>query len=252
MLEKILLVESDVDSRGKFYDIFSSSGHMITCVPNGKETMRLLRDERFKLIIVDYYIKDVKAADLISEIRKFDRDVSIVLLVKAEDSKINVHDGVTEVLVKDFSSHLMLKTIFALLKRKEIIVDAPVSQEPKSLVLVVDDNHDIRVSLSSFLEKKGYEVISAGSGEEAIIEVKNKMPSVVLLDVRMPGMDGLVVLRHIKTISKKTIVIMLTAAEEDDIMEEAKKIGATDYLTKPCDLDFLESTISSALAIRNI
>lgn len=110
-------------------------------------------------------------------------------------------------------------------------------------VLVVDDEANICNLLAKFLPSKGYSVITASSGEEAIKKVQREKPNLVLLDICLPDMNGLEVLQRIKVIDKSIGVIMATALKEDEIGQKALESGADDYLTKPIDFEFLEKSL---------
>ena len=111
-------------------------------------------------------------------------------------------------------------------------------------ILVVDDEHDICDFVKSFFSDRGYQVLTALNGDEAISIVKKEKPELVLLDIKMKGMDGIAVLKHIKDIDKSMIVIMVTALEDQDKMNEAYRLGAADYIAKPLVLDHLEETVN--------
>lgn len=114
----------------------------------------------------------------------------------------------------------------------------------KNKILVVDDEKVVCDMLSKFLAKKGYEAIIALSGEEALRKVKKERPHVVLLDIKMPKMDGIVVLQRIKEIDKKIpIIIMITAVKDDAIGRKCLELGAADYITKPFGLEYLENVL---------
>ncbi|MFH1691031.1 MAG: sigma-54 dependent transcriptional regulator [Candidatus Omnitrophota bacterium] len=113
-------------------------------------------------------------------------------------------------------------------------------------ILIVDDNQDMRWTLSNILKEEGYETIIAGDGERAIREVKHKSPDLVLLDIKLPGMDGMKVLESIKEIDKDLIVVMLTAFGDVHGAVRAMKIGAFDYITKPFDNEELVLIIKKA------
>jgi two-component system, response regulator, stage 0 sporulation protein F len=251
MLEKILLIDSDVISRSRFYDVLSSSGYKITCVPAGAEAVHSLVEERFNTIMISDNIIDMDVQDIIDYIRKYDDDTRIVFLYQANED-VPEYSGVTKYITKDFSSHFTFKSLFEILKQKNNYETDKSKENYKTFILVVDDNKEVRTSLGIFLEKKGYSVILAASGEDAVMEAKNKNPDLILLDIRMPGMDGLVALKQIKDIFEDSIIIVLSSAHERYMQEEAKRLGAIDYLTKPCSLDVLDSTISSVLAVKRI
>ncbi len=98
------------------------------------------------------------------------------------------------------------------------------------------------------MEKKGYKVQVASSGEDAIMKVKMERPKLVLMDVRMPGMDGIMALQQIKRLDESIKVVMLTSVQEEYMIKEAEKLGACDYMIKPCDLNKLDTLIMSILS----
>ncbi len=110
-------------------------------------------------------------------------------------------------------------------------------------VLIVDDEPQIGVFLSEFLTDQGYEVFFADNGNDALTFVKRVRPHIVLLDVKMSGMDGLEALKCIKEIDPRTGVIMVTAMQEEETGRQALKLGAVDYITKPIDFEYLETSL---------
>jgi len=116
----------------------------------------------------------------------------------------------------------------------------------KIKVLMVDDEEKFRETTSKILEKKGFESTMAGTGEEAIEILKKNPQDVVVLDIRMPGMDGHEALERIKKINPDTQVIMLTGHGGQASAKESLQLGAFDYLNKPCDLDLLTAKINDA------
>jgi DNA-binding response OmpR family regulator len=110
-------------------------------------------------------------------------------------------------------------------------------------VLVVDDEPDAVELLQEFLASKGYEVVTAANGEEALQRVKEDRPHLILLDVRMPGMSGLEVLRQVRRIDQEVGVIMVTAVHEEETGRQALALGAFDYVVKPLDLTYLERSL---------
>ena len=110
-------------------------------------------------------------------------------------------------------------------------------------ILVVDDEPDAVELLQEFLTAKGYDVIIACDGEEALRQVKDHRPHLILLDVRMPKLNGLEVLKRVREIDHEVGVIMVTAVNEEETGREALKMGAFDYITKPLDLQYLERSL---------
>ncbi len=110
-------------------------------------------------------------------------------------------------------------------------------------VLVVDDDPEAVELLQEFLGGKGYEVITAGDGAEALRKVKEERAHLILLDIQMPKMDGLEVLRQVKAIDPGVSVIMVTGVNEEAIGRKAMELGAFDYIVKPLDLPYLERSL---------
>lgn len=110
-------------------------------------------------------------------------------------------------------------------------------------LLVVDDEVDICDFVKTFFKDRGFHVLTALNADEAISITKKERPEIVLLDIRMKGMDGVAALKHIKEIDKNIKIIMVTALEDQDKMNEAYKLGACDYITKPLTLDYLEQAV---------
>ena len=97
--------------------------------------------------------------------------------------------------------------------------------------------------LKKYLTKKGHLAATALSGEEAMKKIKKDKPHVVLLDIRMPGMDGIKVLEKIRKIDKNMGVVMITAVKENEVGRKCLKMGAYDYITKPLSLEYLENVL---------
>ncbi len=114
-------------------------------------------------------------------------------------------------------------------------------------ILVVDDEYLIRWTLQQNLEKEGYEVILAETGEEALDKVKEEAPDLALLDIKLPGMDGYEVLEKALKIDVGIIPIMITAFDEVDKVVRAMRLGAFDYITKPFDFGKVRLSIQKAL-----
>jgi len=115
-------------------------------------------------------------------------------------------------------------------------------------ILIVDDEQSVREVLSEYFTEQGYSVENAGGGEEALALVQRSTPDLVLLDVRMPGIDGVETLRRIREIAPDVSVIMVTANEDVGLARETLKLGALDYVAKPFDFVYLERAIMAGLA----
>ncbi len=114
-------------------------------------------------------------------------------------------------------------------------------------ILVVDDEESIILSLEGILKDAGYDVISAKTGDEAIEKVKEEIPDLVLLDIWMPGIDGIETLMKLKEIHPYLLVIMMSGHGTIETAVKATKLGAYDFIEKPLSLDKLLLSINNAL-----
>ena len=119
-------------------------------------------------------------------------------------------------------------------------------------ILVVDDDPLIRKTLSSHLSKEGFEVLLAEYGEEGLRKFEESPVELVILDIRLPDMDGLEVLVKIREKSENAHIIIMTAYDDMKTTVEAIKLGAFEYLVKPLDYVELDLTINKAIRIRNL
>lgn len=110
-------------------------------------------------------------------------------------------------------------------------------------LLVVDDEVDICDFVRNFFKERNFEVFIAYNGKEALNIVESKRPDIILLDIKMPIMDGMETLRRLRRLSPSTRVIMVTAVDDEDRAEEAKQHGVAEYITKPLLLEQLERTV---------
>ena len=115
-------------------------------------------------------------------------------------------------------------------------------------VLFVDDEADFRETLIKRMQKRHVAATGVGSGEEALAWLKQQAADVVVLDVRMPGMDGIQILRAIKRDHPMIEVIMLTGHGSEEAAKDGMQAGAADYLLKPCDIDELLAKLAAAVA----
>lgn len=122
----------------------------------------------------------------------------------------------------------------------------------KAKILIIDDDNSLRRVLEYNLQEEGYEVHAASSGEEGLYWFGQTKPDLVITDMKMTGMDGLMVLKSIKERSPETLVMIITAFGTVDVAVEAMKSGAYDYITKPFNRDELKLTVKKALQFNGL
>ena len=119
--------------------------------------------------------------------------------------------------------------------------------ERAARVLVADDDPNTREILSRFPGDRGFDVATANDGELALVEIEKFQPDVVLLDIRMPNMDGLECLQRIVDDGVDCGVIMISGEADVDQARETLEMGAADFIYKPFDLEYLETSLLAKL-----
>ncbi|MGM0901415.1 MAG: response regulator [Bacillota bacterium] len=107
----------------------------------------------------------------------------------------------------------------------------------KQKILIVDDQFGIRILLNEVLQKEGYDTFQAANGVQALEIVKEHSPDLVLLDMKIPGMGGIEILKRMKVIDEDIRVIIMTAYGELDMIQQAMDLGALTHFAKPFDID---------------
>ncbi len=110
-------------------------------------------------------------------------------------------------------------------------------------IVVVDDDPDVLETIRQFLAKRKFEIHTATTGEEALLLIRAVRPHLVLLDIRLPGLDGIETLREIRRFDSTVGVIMMTGYANDEEGRLSLELGASDYIVKPIDFKYLGATV---------
>ncbi len=119
-------------------------------------------------------------------------------------------------------------------------------------VLIIDDDKDMQSLLLKIISSEGYETIVADDGKKALKEIRAHSPDLILLDIKLPGMNGIKVLEEIKKIDRSLIVIMLTGYGDIKDAVHSMKLGAFNYITKPFENKEIVANIKNALRTRHL
>ncbi len=247
---QVLIVDDDTAMRELLYDTLTRKGYEVMAVSSGQQALDTMKGLRPQLILLDSAMPGLSGAETAKRIRGFDDNVPIIFLKGAGEPELPSEElkrlGVTELLRKELSVELFVKGLDLCLRRLQQAPAAPAAAHAPIRVpgtlLVVDDEPKIQKLLQSFFESRGMKVIACSSGEEALTALPRK-PLAVLLDMNMPGMDGLMTLKKIKSQLPKLPVIMASAVGEEGTIREALESGAYDYVTKPFNLEYLETVV---------
>ena len=119
-------------------------------------------------------------------------------------------------------------------------------------ILIVDDNKNMQIILKNILSDEGYQITTFGNGKSALKEIEKNIPDLILLDIRLPEMNGIEILQRVKKIKEDLLIIMITAYGDIKTAVKAMKLGAYDYITKPFVNEDLILTVKKALETQEL
>ena len=263
--------------------ILTRSGYEVVTALSGLEGIKLFKQKRPRFTLLDLRLPDIHGIEVLKEIRKIDRGAAVMVLTNwGTDS---LEQQARKLGVRDFfSKKITLDTIMASL------ADAPVAEVPVVVggaagspgtedggasqpaeaahavasagtavpsesqggesILVVDDESQILDVLSQFLTQRGYRVRVASGGAEALSLMEQERPALLILDVYMPGINGIGVLRELFEKKSSVPVILLTGSQDEKLLAESLDLGAVEIIGKPVDLEQLALAVHLGLQIR--
>ena len=263
---RVLIVDDVADERAALSLRFVNLGFEIVEADCGAQALSLVQEQAFDVVLLDVTMPDMNGTEVLRRVReKSSASLLPVIMLTPESQAENVVEamklGANDYVTKpvDFSIALARVNNQVARRRAELElrdVDAmakPAEGElPAARLLIVDDIADNRAVLSRRFVKRGFEIVEADCGAEALRLVEEQTFDVVLLDVMMPDMDGIDVLRRLRAKFSPSVlpVVMVTAKTQTEDIVEALKNGANDYVTKPVDLSIVLARVNSQVARR--
>ena len=230
----ILVVEDDRNVARLIRRHLERAGYSVSVAYTGEDAWLKALQQRPRLITLDIILPDMSGFDVLERLKgdKRTEEIPVVVLsiVQGEDRALRL--GAVSCLIKPFSEQELVENIGRAL-----------GQRPVGRVLVADDEPGIVRLLTRVLARCGYEAIVANHGAEALALARQEMPDLILLDIKMPHVDGITVMRRLKRDSAtRDIPIMVMTGSSSAIQEYWSKgvgLNVEDMFTKPLDLDRL-------------
>jgi|GEM_PF-3593974 PAS domain S-box-containing protein len=227
---RILLAEDNIDNQMLAKRLLENAGYSVEIAQNGEEAVEAFKRSNYDLILMDIQMPVMDGFEATSRIREIEKEggkdrTPIIALtahaMKGYREKCLEH-GMDDYITKPLKRHVLYETI-------EKWVDV------RPVILVVDDRRDGRMLIERYLSGGRYKVVSAGNGAEAVEEFKRQRPSLILMDMEMPVMDGYAATRAIRGLEggEDIPIIAMTAHEGAEEIRRCKEAGCTDYLGKP-------------------
>jgi DNA-binding response OmpR family regulator len=246
----VLCVDDDPEALEQLKEHFTLQGFIVLTAGNGVEACLQVKRWAPKAVILDLLIPRLGGIGTLSRIRAFNPSIPVILV----SDTVGALELVTEAglnVTGTFVKPLDLAAISEALARAGVTAPtAPVppscaqrGDRPRARMLLVDDEPQFREMLAEYLVGENFEVLEAGSGEEALPLVTSWRPDLVLLDLMMAGIGGIETLHRIKAMRPETCVIMVTAVDDLEVARSALAAGAADYVTKPFTFQYLDAVL---------
>lgn len=241
MKKKILIVDDEQDIREIIKISLLQDGFQILEASNGEDAIELAKNEKPDLITLDIIMPNIDGFQVAKAIKENPdtADIPIIILSVLSQDKQKFMQGIADYISKPFKPDELVKKI------KKVIESAGQADKSKN-ILIVDDDPDVIDIISISLREKGFSLVSAANGVEALEKLEIFIPNLIILDIHMPKMDGYELIKKLKKEPKfdsiPIIVLTGTYISERDI-KHGLTLGATKYLTKPFTIDALVKEI---------
>jgi CheY-like chemotaxis protein len=233
----VMIVDDDRDLAESLAELIEMHGHKVAIASNGKEALERAREQAFDVTFMDVRMPVMNGVDSFLEIRKLRPDAKVVMMTGFKEPIVAkaLEGGAMGLLHKPFQ----LKDLLTKL-----------TDVTKPVILLVDDDADFADGLGELLQAEGYQTAIAGTGAAALTRVQSGGVGVLILDLRLPVMDGIEVYKRLKAQGNPppTIIISGDPAMNAETIAALREMQVKDCLAKPVDPAALLATIASLVA----
>jgi DNA-binding response OmpR family regulator len=257
-MSTILVVDDERLMCDLLGSVLARHGHEVLTALNGRDGLELFKTHRPRFTLLDLRMPEMNGIEVLKQIRAIDPQAAVLILTAWGSDALEQQArqlGVVDFLSKGLSLDVLVEAMERTLQQTAQAASpaqaaapggaprAPVAAGDGDFILVVDDEPQIRDLLKRFLSLRGYKVRVAADGQQALTMVEQEAPQLIVLDVYMPGINGVEVLRQLRRRKFTGGVILLTGSQDDKLLQEALDLGSVDVMGKPVDLERLALAI---------
>jgi two-component system, NtrC family, response regulator HydG len=230
MKRRVMLVDDNQAFLDSTKDVLEDKGYEVVTADSGEEAIEFLREQNFDVVIMDIKMPGMNGVESFIEMKKIRAGVAVIMITAYSiDSLIQkaLDEGVYSILKKPLNINALFTTI-----------DNLGTGGNGGLILIADDDRDLCDNLENILSSKGYKVVSAYDGEEAVKMARLYPVDILLIDMKIPVLNGLEVFHQIREMKPKTVAIIITAyaREMHSLIQGMLDEKACVCLTKPLDM----------------
>ncbi len=250
----ILVIDDERMLCDLLQEMLRRHGHEVFTAYSGREGIESHKQQRPHFTLLDLHLPDTNGIEVLKRIRESDPKAAVMILTGAASDKLERQArelGVADFLIKGLAPDVLMSAVTRAVqspapsKRDE----PPPATQNGDAILVVDDEPPIRDLLTQFLSARGFHVHAAQDGPTALALAERERPQLIILDVHMPGMNGVEVLRKLRKKKYTGGVMMLTGSADRALLTEALCLDAIDILGKPFDLERVALAVQVSLIL---
>lgn len=233
MESRLLLVDDNLDFLDSTKDVLEDADYMVMTASSGEDALALIMEQDFDVVLMDIKMPGLNGLETFLKMKKSDPKIKVILFTAFSMNELiqkALQEGVCDVMDKPLDISNLLKLIEKIRKGRE-----------ESCILLVDDDRNLCDNLSDALSQNGFKVTSTFDGMQAIREAESDFYDILLLDMRLPGKNGLEVYRELKKIQPELITVIITGYAEEFSEQISQAIDENVYacISKPIDIKSL-------------
>jgi two-component system, NtrC family, response regulator HydG len=222
----ILIVDDNEDLLQTFAMILKRRGFCVETAGNGITAVDKFKEQTFDVTLMDVVMPEMNGVEALKKIKQMQPGAPVILMTAYSDEELMQEardEGVRQIIHKPVRIDQLIE-----------LVTQTASSQP---ILIIDDDADICETLTKVLKLEGHEVLTAGSGEEAIAIAQQRSCQLAFIDIKLPNIDGLETLLRLKEVNPELMTIMMTGFRNEvkDALDKAQATSAVTCLYKPFD-----------------